>query len=192
MNDAAADANEADNADDPGSVFTADPPPPAKLPPPKLPADPVVGLLCFRCGYDLRATDSHDLCPECGLPVATSVSSSMLAADGVAHGPRLRSGLVLLAVSLFMIPLIPVITIALGMQGSESGAATLFGLLVAVEHVLWVLGVWSVCGFAAKQPFIKGGRNASVARAAAAVCAGAAVITSTLGVIMMRWRRRSG
>jgi len=26
-------------------------------------------MLCMRCGYDLRGTDSRDNCPECGLPV---------------------------------------------------------------------------------------------------------------------------
>lgn len=106
----------------------------------------VAGLFCFRCGYDLRATGSDEHCPECGLPVATSVSSSMLAAEGVRHGPALRNGLVMLAVSLFMIPVIPWVTLGVEVWGPRRAYAWVFALLVAVEHGLWVLGVWRVSG----------------------------------------------
>ena len=167
------------NTDDPPAVFTTDPPPPARLS-----AAPVAGLLCFRCGYDLRATDSDDLCPECGLPVATSVSSSMLAAEGVTHGPGLRTGLVLLAVSLYMIPVIPWVALGVGLGTSFRGFATTLAVLVGVEHGLWLPGIWRVCGFAATQPDKRGGRRtAAVARVGAALCAAAAVITVVLGVV---------
>ncbi len=31
------------------------------------------GISCARCGYDLRATSERGLCPECGLPVRSSL-----------------------------------------------------------------------------------------------------------------------
>ena len=148
------------------------------------PDAPVAGLLCFRCGYDLRATNSDDLCPECGLSVATSVSSSMLAAEGVTHGPALRTGLVLLAASLFMIPVIPWVAFGVGMGTSLRGFIAVIAVLMTIEHGLWLVGVWRSCGYAAAQPVEHGGRrSAAVARSGAVVCAMAAMVA---GILLVR------
>lgn len=83
-----------------------------------------------------------------------------------------------MAVSLFMIPAIPLVTMGVGASGSEEAAILCFALMVAAEHVLWLLGVWKVCGLAASMNDARQGRRtATVARAAAVVCAAGAITT---------------
>ena len=143
-------------------------------------AVPVPGLFCFSCGYDLRGTGSDENCPECGLPVATSVSASMLPADGLRHGPALRKGLVMLAVSLFMIPAIPWLTIGVMAAGSHTNPLWTLSALVLLEHALWVGGVWHASEFAATRPVTLEGRESATAARAGAVVCGVGVVTTVV------------
>ncbi len=137
------------------------------------------GLFCLRCEYNLFATPTDAHCPECGFPADQSLAASMLPHHGAEHRASLKQGLVLLAVSLYAIPVIPLVITGLVFAGTDlPGLSVLFALMVSAEHVFWAMGVGCVCSFAARPEAAKAQqRQAQRARAAAWLCAGFAVAT---------------
>lgn len=57
-------------------------------------------LPCVKCGYNLRTRGVDSLCPECGTPVAVSVSPAGSLFASARHAARFQRGMVLIPLSI--------------------------------------------------------------------------------------------
>jgi len=76
--------------------------------------------------------------------------------QAVRYGTRLRRGLDLIAVSLFLIPVTPGVLMLTAAMGSGDDRLVRLGLLVMLEHGLWLVGVRVATEYAVTQPATRG------------------------------------
>ena len=102
---------------------------------------------CGRCGYNLRGLSPDGQCPECGAPIAPSLTDWLAHAD-----PRWRrklaAGALLTAIAAPAIVLLSAIAIWQGMQMSRPGAVAI-GVLLGLAIFLNIVGCR---GIAARDP----------------------------------------
>lgn len=102
---------------------------------------------CGRCGYNLRGLSPDGQCPECGTPIAPSLTHWLAHADPQWRR-KLAAGALLTAVAAPAIVLLSAIVIWQGMHMSPPGAVAL-GALLGVAILLNIVGCWCI---AARDP----------------------------------------
>jgi hypothetical protein len=91
------------------------------------------GLVCVRCGYDLRGLERDGRCPECGTAVEETLERAgpVVSADGIAEGDVVVDGCRLHAASL--IALAPLFALAPAVSTCGQIAIALAGCFAAAQ-----------------------------------------------------------
>ncbi len=72
-------------------------------------------ISCRSCGYSLVGLTSHDVCPECAEPIATSMSAAWAFRAAPRVIGRLQRGLGMVRISVMMTPLVLIFSVCLGL-----------------------------------------------------------------------------
>lgn len=98
-------------------------------------------VLCLGCGYLLRGLSTNGACPECGLPVARSLSPDRLSDLDDDWLVRVRRGFMLVFTGMCMLVVLP-ITAALIQDIAAAARRSLITLAIAVAASVMFVGVF--------------------------------------------------
>lgn len=101
---------------------------------------------CRKCGYNLRGLGSDGLCPECGTPIAVSISGDLLRYCEPAWVQRLARGARLIIAGVAVIILGAIASVVIGAVSGIRGTspAILSALAGFAGNALIVIGSWLV------------------------------------------------
>ena len=121
-------------------------------PPPNMPPLDANGFLaanapCIKCNYNLRALKPDGTCPECGSPVARSITGPLLRCAPPDRLLRLRTGLRLVLVSFVCLIFGPVIAIATTIASNNEPNS------FAMSSWLLLTNVFLACGIPLTMSF---------------------------------------
>ncbi|MCE2966431.1 MAG: hypothetical protein ACK5WB_10900 [Phycisphaerales bacterium] len=90
-------------------------------------------ISCRKCGYSLVGLTSHDVCPECAEPVATSMSAAWAFRATPRVIRQLHRGLGMMRIAVMMTPLVLIFSVCLGLMVEDS-----FGLNGSGFAAFWL------------------------------------------------------
>lgn len=111
---------------------------------------------CVGCDRLLWVRPLDEPCRGCRRAASPRPAVALTRPDAVRYGTRLRRGLDLIAVSLLLIPVTPGVLMLTAAMGSGDDRRIRVGLLVLLEHGLWLVGVRVATEFAITQPATRG------------------------------------
>lgn len=132
--------------------------------------------LCRKCKYDLRGVEASGVCPECGKPVAESISGPLLKYGPVSYVKRLLRGNALAGNGLLAVILGSLLVAALSGMAGEDGidqtaAFMILGAtgLVVAGGVSFGAGWWFIAGADDRAAGARSTRLQKAVRVSAAV-----------------------